>query len=132
MFDLDEEASIDLTPLIDVIFMLLVFFILTASFSKPVLDIILPKAEEAEADAAHGRELVISIRKDGSMHHEGKEILKEDLPALLETMPGALLNLHVDEKAPFDAFVGVVDQAKIKRGGRFVISTQASSASNPL
>ena len=47
-------------------------------------------------------------------------------------MPDALLNLHVDEKAPFNAFVGVVDLAKTKRGGRFVISTQATLASKPL
>ena len=132
MFDLDEEATIDLTPLIDVVFMLLVFFILTASFSKPVLDIVLPKAEEGVPDAAHGRELVIAIRKDGTMLHEGKEISKEDLPAVLDTMPDALLNLHVDEKAPFDAFVNVVDQAKTKRGGRFVISTQSSAPDQAL
>ena len=132
MFDLDEEATIDLTPLIDVVFMLLVFFILTASFSKPVLDIVLPKAEEGVPDAEHGRELVISIKRDGSVHHEGREIGKEDLPAVLDTMPGALLNLHVDEKAPFDAFVNVVDQAKTKRGGRFVISTQSSAPEQTL
>ena len=37
-----------------------------------------------------------------------------------------LLNLYVDEKAPFEAFVGVIDIAKLKRGGHFVISTQPS------
>ena len=41
MHDFDEDASIDLTPVIDVIFMLLIFFIMTTTFSKPVLDIVL-------------------------------------------------------------------------------------------
>ena len=132
MFDLDEEVSIDLTPLVDVIIVLLFFFILTASFSKPILEIVLPKAESPDPGATRTRELVISIKQDGTIHHEGQQVSKEALPALLETMPDALLNLHVDEKAPFNAFVSVVDQAKTKRGGRFVISTQATSASKPL
>ena len=48
MHDFDEDASIDLTPVIDVIFMLLIFFIMTTTFSKPVLDIVLPASETAE------------------------------------------------------------------------------------
>lgn len=122
-FDLDEEPSVDLTPLIDVIFMLLIFFIMTTTFSRPVLDIILP-ASEAAAPAAARQEQVISIKADGSLHYEGRQIEKSELPAILEERPEALLNLHVDQKAPFDAFVGVVDVAKVKKGERFVISTQ--------
>ena len=56
----------------------------------------------------------------------GKFAGKEALAAVLETRPEALLNLYVDEKAPFEAFVGVVDIARLKRGGHFVISTQPS------
>ena len=48
MHDFDEDASIDLTPVIDVIFMLLIFFIMTTTFSKPVLDIVLPASETSE------------------------------------------------------------------------------------
>ena len=44
--DLEEEPSIDLTPLIDTIFMLLIFFIMTTTFSRPVLDIVLPASSE--------------------------------------------------------------------------------------
>ena len=92
----------------------------------------LPKAENPDPGSSRTPELVISIKQDGTIHHAGQQVSKEALPALLETMPEALLNLHVDEKAPFNAFVGVVDMAKTKRGGRFVISTQATLASKPL
>ena len=104
MHDFDEDASIDLTPVIDVIFMLLIFFIMTTSFSKPV----------------------ISVKDDGTIHYQDRQLTKEALAAVLETRPEALLNLYVDEKAPFEAFVGVVDIARLKRGGHFVISTQPS------
>ena len=122
-FGLEEEPSIDLTPLIDTIFMLLIFFIMTTTFSRPVLDIVLPASSEAEASDSR-REQVISIRADGSLHYEGRRIEKSELDAELSERPEALLNLYVDQKAPFEAFVGVVDMAKVKKGGRFVISTQ--------
>ena len=69
-------------------------------------------------------EQVVSIKADGSLHYEGRQIDKAELPAILEERPEAVLNLHVDQKAPFDAFVSVVDVAKVKKGERFVISTQ--------
>lgn len=124
MHDLDEDASIDLTPVIDVIFMLLIFFIMTTTFSKPVLDIILPASEAAEDAGRKGSELVISVKADGTIHFQDRQLTKEELTVVLETRPEALLNLYVDEKAPFEAFVGVIDIAKLKRGGHFVISTQ--------
>ena len=127
MFDLDEEPAVDLTPLIDVVFMLLVFFIMTASFSRPVLDIVLPQAERGETPARQ-EELLIVIKADGSMLHGGGAVEKAALPELLRSRPEALLTLHVDEKAPFEAFVAVVDLAKEVRGGRFVISTQTPAA----
>lgn len=122
-FDLDEEPSIDLTPLIDTIFMLLIFFIMTTTFSRPVLDIVLPASHEAEASGER-REQMISIKADGSMYYEGRRIEKSELDAVLSERPEALLNVYVDQKAPFEAFVGVVDVAKVKKGGHFVISTQ--------
>lgn len=128
MFDLEEDAGIDLTPLIDVIFMLLIFFIMTTTFSKPVLDIVLPTSETAELQNKKMPELVISIKADGTIIHNEKTLNKEDLSALLLADQESLLNLYVDEKTAFDAFVGVVDIAKTRRGGRFVISTQQASA----
>lgn len=125
-FDLDEDASIDLTPVIDVVFMLLIFFIMTTTFSKPVLDIILPVSETAEQPAERLPELVITITAEGKIFFNGAELGRADLSELLDERQGNLLNLFVDEKAPFEAFVAVVDIAKTKRGGRFVISTQSA------
>jgi biopolymer transport protein ExbD len=123
MFDLDEEPNVDLTPLIDVIFMLLVFFIMTTTFSRPVLDILLPTSETAEA-SNNRQEQIVSIKADGTLHYDGRQIEKSELAGILDEKPEALLNLYVDQKTPFEAFVGVVDIAKVKKGGRFVISTQ--------
>jgi Biopolymer transport protein len=124
-FDFDQGTEIDLTPLIDVIFMLLIFFILTTTFSKPVLNIVLPSSETAEQQAERLPELVIAITAEGKLFHGEMELTRDALGALLDSRKKELLNLFVDEKAPFEAFVFVVDMAKSKRGGRFVISTQS-------
>ena len=89
MHDFDEDASIDLTPVIDVIFMLLIFFIMTTTFSKPVLDIVLPASETAEESSRKNAELVISVKADGTIHYQDRQLTKEALAAVLETRPEA-------------------------------------------
>lgn len=126
MFDIDDEPGIDLTPLIDVIFMLLIFFIMTTTFSRPVLDILLPSADSAETSSGR-QEQIITIKPDGSLFYEGRQLRKDELASVMDERPNAVLNLYVDQKTPFEAFVGVVDVAKVKKGGRFVISTQPSA-----
>ena len=122
MFDeLEEEPRVDLTPLIDVIFMLVIFFVMTMTFSKPVLDVVLPAAQNSEVKKKTA-ELVISVK----YFFNDQEIPKEELSRFLSEHPEGTLNLMVDEKAPFEAFVYLADLAKVNREGRFVISTKAA------
>lgn len=123
-FDFDEDAGIDLTPLIDVIFLLLIFFIMTTTFSKPVLDIILPVSETSAERGERGPELLVSVTYDGKIFYNGEEMTPAALVEVLDSRGNDLLNLFVDEKAPFEAFVRVVDVIRSRRGERFVISTQ--------
>ncbi len=126
MFDeLEEEPRVDLTPLIDVIFMLVIFFVMTMTFSKPVLDVVLPAAQNSEVKKKTA-ELVISVKSDGKYFFNDQEIPKEELSEHSE----GTLNLMVDEKAPFEAFVYLADLAKVNREGRFVISTKAAVQQN--
>ena len=120
---MDEDISIDLTPLIDVVFMLLIFFIMTTTFSKPVLELVLPESENAEQQNKKEAEILISITKDGKIFYKNAVIDKAGLIALLNENP-ALLNVFVDKDAPFESFVNIVDIAKKEREGRFVISTE--------
>lgn len=121
--DDDDEIGIDLTPLIDVVFMLLIFFVMTTTFNKPVLEILLPKAETAELSSEKGKEILLSVTKNGSLFYKNEPI---DIPSLIELLQTetATLNIYIDREAPFEAFVKVVDIAKVEREGRFVISTE--------
>lgn len=107
--DDEFEADIDLTPLIDVVFMLLLFFILAASFSRPVMQVMLPESSTAVQMEEHPGRLVFSIDESGQVFHSGAVIGVEEIAGLLEANPEEPVELQVDRAAPFDAFVGVMD-----------------------
>lgn len=119
----EDEPQIDLTPLIDCLFMLIIFFVLTMSFSKPVLEVILPKATNAETSQARN-ELLVSVKADGTLYLNAAPATIEEIARALDEAPERLLNIYMDEEAPFSRFVAVMDLAKTKRNGRFVISTR--------
>lgn len=119
----EDEPQIDLTPLIDCLFMLIIFFVLTMSFSKPVLEVILPEATNAETSQARN-ELLVSVKADGTLYLNAAPAPIEEIARALDEAPERLLNIYMDEEAPFSRFVAVMDLAKTKRNGRFVISTR--------
>ena len=57
------NLSIDLAQLIDVVFQLLVFFMLTSTFASPAIKMILPKAKAVES--VDVERIVVSINEDG-------------------------------------------------------------------
>ncbi len=120
---IDDDISLDMTPLIDVIFMLLIFFIMTTTFNKPAVEILLPMAEMTEELEA-GEEIVIAITDEGGIFFHEQQISGQDLDAIFAEQPDATVNLHVDRYAPFEAFVEVVDKAKARDGGKLVISAE--------
>ena len=64
MNDLDDDLKLDLTPMIDVIFMLIIFFIMTMSFVMPVINVDLPTSSTANTEAQK-TSLVVAISKNG-------------------------------------------------------------------
>ncbi len=110
--DDDFDADIDLTPLIDVVFMLLLFFILAATFSAPVLKVALPPAQTAERAEEDPSRLVLSIDAGGTLYHRDAPVSLEEIQGLLPPRPEGAVELRVDRAAPFDAFVGVMDRLR--------------------
>lgn len=104
----------DLTPMIDMVFILLVFFLLTSVVVLPVLDIELPVAESQ--NAAEEIELIITLDAEGSI-----QVNKEAVPAarLLEHLQNISSEaavkeviIRADKKLPFGNIVEVMDIAR--------------------
>jgi biopolymer transport protein ExbD len=81
-------GTLSLTPLIDVVFLLLIFFLVATRFEQEErdMDVKLPQASEAEPTIASRQELFVSLTSAGQFFLGGKEI---DLPALEETLEDA-------------------------------------------
>ncbi|NLE64565.1 MAG: biopolymer transporter ExbD [Elusimicrobia bacterium] len=74
--------AIDLTPLIDVIFQLIIFFMLSSSFTTPTaIDVKLPKA--VTSDAVNDDNMIIVISSENIIYHNNGVITIDELRELL-------------------------------------------------
>ncbi len=78
-------GSLDLTPLIDVVFQLIIFFLVATEFDSEdrELDVTLPKASEARPLTAEPTEVFINIDKDGNYFMNGKQRSMDEVETLL-------------------------------------------------
>lgn len=112
-FEDELDSSIDLTPLIDTVFMLLIFFIMATTFSKPVLEVALQEAKGAMAHESTLEPLTITITSDGRLLCNEQDVLPSLLDAFMQERPkGEAIVFRVDKQAPFGVFVTALDVAK--------------------
>ena len=80
-----SAATLSLTPLIDVVFLLLIFFLVTSEFEDEErrLDIVLPTATSAEPMIAKVREIVIDVDAGGTLFLSGQPTSLDTLGDLL-------------------------------------------------
>jgi biopolymer transport protein ExbD len=77
----ERSAGTGLTPMIDMIFQLLIFFLLTSFFILPTVNVALPRSRNPEATLPTA--LSLTIHRDGSLLLAGEAVYAEDLPSLL-------------------------------------------------
>lgn len=118
MFDFNplntNESSVDLAPLIDVLFLLLVFFILTMASSFPSIEVALSEAKTAEQKSKELKEQVIfSIDENGTLFFGQENISKDEIAKALENYKkdGAVI-FNVDKVAHFSEFISTIDEVK--------------------
>ena len=113
--DLTERgAGPDLTPMIDMIFQLLIFFLLTSFLILPAVNVALPRSRSPEA--APATTLTLTVRQDGSLLLADQAVLFEDLPSLLSAaLTGreepALL-VQADRGVAFGRVIEVLETAR--------------------
>ena len=117
-----EAVRLELAPLIDVIFQLLIFFMISSSFLYPSLSINLPKIETPEPSDQH-QELVLSVAKGGNYFLNGEPTQKESLPGALkqalESNDRKSLFFHADNSIPYQQVVEVMNLANAAGAQQF-------------
>ncbi len=113
-------AEINVTPLVDVMLVLLVIFMVTAPILQTGIQVNLPKTREAQANEATPEALIISVDKEGAIYLSGQDEQKainvNDLQKLLgERLAQSKerrVYLRGDGETQYRVIAYVLDQAK--------------------
>jgi biopolymer transport protein ExbD len=129
-----RRVALDLTPLIDVVLMLVLFFMLTTTFVlSPGVQVDLPQGsslqQPRESDA------IITITKDGAVYFPDAQVSLETLQAVLQRaksqQPGLRVVIKADTVVQHGRVVEVMDMAKLVGIERLAIATAPKQAAQP-
>lgn len=125
--DEEEEAAIDLTPMLDVVFIMLIFFIVTASFIKESgLEVNRPDASQAQK--VEKKNIIVRIGPKGDIWINRRRIDVRNVQANIERLnaenPGGAVVIQANENSTNDKLVVVMDAARA--AGIFNVSIAAN------
>ena len=107
-------AEINITPLVDVVLVLLVIFMLTAPVLQSGIQVAVPKTKTVKEITQ--QRTVVTIDKDQQVFLNDKPVNLNDLPNILRSQntdtTNQVIYLRADEKVPFGAFATVMDAVK--------------------
>ncbi len=114
----EEELTVNITSLIDVIFILLIFFMVSTQFKKASLPLDLPRSEETEEQNEQESAKVLAVNAN-QMELDGKIITMEELEGTLKAMYAQnndlALSLECERTVDFEQVVQVL--TKIQNAG---------------
>ena len=125
----EEEATIDMTPMLDVVFIMLIFFIVTASFVKESgIDVNRPEAATAvKKDRAN---ILVAISAEGDIWINKRKVDIRSVQANIERLkaenPQGTVVIQADKKSTTDTLIKVMDSARA--AGVYDVSIAAQEA----
>lgn len=126
------STRIDMAPLIDVVFLLLIFFLLTSSFvSRQAINVDLPAS--STADAAPESPIVVSILADGSLRVDGEGVDEVELTAVIAAhvsdTPSQEIAVQADKAVGVARLLTVLDA--VREGGGEAVSLMTEPGTDP-
>jgi biopolymer transport protein ExbD len=113
-----DTASIELTPLIDMVFLLLIFFLVATTFQQTEreMQIALPASSTAGPISTALRELIVNVDAQGQIIVSGTTVTPEDLKSIVEGAvarnPEQKVTIRGDRDARYSSIVSVLDICK--------------------
>jgi biopolymer transport protein ExbD len=122
-----DEAAVDMTPMLDIVFIMLIFFIVTATFVKQSgLEVIRPAAETAEDQRRVS--ILIAIGPGDSVWMDNKEVdvraVRAGVEKLLAENPLGSVVIQADQKSKSGILMQVMDQVRQAGAPATAISTE--------
>ncbi len=114
----DSTPTIELTPIIDMVFLLLIFFLVATTFhqTEREMQIALPASESGGPISISLREIVINVKADGALIVSGRSVGEEDLRAIVTEAvarnEGQKVTVRGDREASYAAVARALDICK--------------------
>lgn len=120
-----RQISVDITPLIDVVFLLLIFFMVSTTFIySNSIDVNLPAAKGDEKQINDSIRIVLT--KDGEITINGKpfasEAVQDELVKMKETIPDTTVIIEADTEVPHGQVVHIMDASRLAGYQKFAIA----------
>jgi biopolymer transport protein ExbD/biopolymer transport protein TolR len=108
-------AEINITPLVDVVLVLLLIFMLTAPVLQSGVEVAIPKTRSV--NQLTEERMVVTIDKEQNVFLQDKPVNVNSLPSMLKSTGKGdparrIIYLRADERVPFGAFASVMDAVK--------------------
>jgi biopolymer transport protein ExbD len=113
-----RAPSIIIVSLVDILTILLIFFVVSTTFKKdqPEVQINLPESKTSSSKPAELEHAIVSVDAEDALKLDGKAIGVDELQAAIENLPPgrkSTLVLKADEKASFGIIIKVMDALKL-------------------
>ncbi|BAS27558.1 ExbD/TolR family protein [Limnochorda pilosa] len=125
------RTAVNIVPLIDVMFFLVVFFMLFTTFrTEPAgLDVQLPRAATARQNVPS--ELVVTVREDGRFYLGGRAVtsaeLQQEIRRALADRPDLLVIIRGDRRARYEQVVRAIDDVRSVGGYRLALAVRTDT-----
>jgi|TARA_X000000950_G_C13652090_1_gene552152 biopolymer transport protein ExbD len=122
----EEESQVDLTPMLDVVFIMLIFFIVTSTFVKESgVDVTRPNAETAVPTDASS--IQIGITSNNQIYFDKRLVDKRAVRANIEKglaeSPGAAVIIVADALSNTETLIEVMDQSRLAGAENISVAT---------
>ncbi len=115
----DDTTDINLTPLIDVVFLLLIFFMVSTTFKDDArIQVQLPEAQGEEAPQEEPSVLEVTIDREGFFYVNERQVVDRQIETLKKALAGAAgdnrelpVIIKADAATPHQAVMSVMDAA---------------------
>ncbi len=112
----NEESTIDMTPMLDIVFIMLIFFLVTTSFVKESGISVTPPGAQTAVKQERGN-LLVAIDKNGSIWIDRRNVdlgaVRANIERLRAEYPEGTVVIQADENSNTGMFVKVMDQVRL-------------------